>query len=73
MIAFSAIIGGAIGNVIDRFRFGAVADFFDFHIAGWHYPAFNIADSAIVLGVAYLLIDILFLDHSNKQDSVVLK
>lgn len=50
------ICGGAIGNVIDRLRFGAVADFFDVHLAGFHWPAFNIADSAIVVGVALLLI-----------------
>lgn len=49
------IIGGAIGNVIDRIRWGAVADFFDFHLAGKHWPAFNVADSAIVVGVCVLL------------------
>ena len=59
-IAIGMIIGGALGNVVDRLRFGAVADFFDFHLAGWHWPAFNFADSAIVLGVAVLLIDSLF-------------
>ena len=50
------IVGGAIGNLIDRVRFGAVVDFLDFHIGGWHWPAFNIADSCIVIGVAWLLI-----------------
>lgn len=50
------VIGGAIGNVIDRFRFGAVADFFDFHAFGYHWPAFNIADSAIFIGVVVLCI-----------------
>lgn len=55
--ALGAVIGGAIGNVIDRFHYGAVADFLDFHVAGWHWPAFNIADSAIVVGVALLLLD----------------
>lgn len=49
------IIGGALGNVIDRIRWGAVADFFDFHIAQKHWPAFNVADSAIVVGVCILL------------------
>lgn len=49
------IIGGAAGNVIDRVRWGAVADFFDFYIGGYHWPAFNIADSAIVMGVVLLL------------------
>ena len=51
------VIGGAVGNVIDRLRLGAVADFFDFHVAGWHYPAFNLADSWIFIGVMLLLWD----------------
>ena len=54
-IAYGVIIGGALGNVIDRFRFGAVADFFSFHIGDWHYPAFNIADAAIFCGVCVLV------------------
>ncbi len=52
--AIGMIIGGALGNVVDRVRFGAVADFFDFHFSGYHYPAFNIADAAIFLGVGAL-------------------
>jgi signal peptidase II len=56
-IALGAVIGGAIGNVIDRLRYGAVADFLDFHVAGWHWPAFNLADSAIVVGVGILMLD----------------
>jgi signal peptidase II len=55
------IIGGAIGNVLDRLRFGAVADFLDIHVMGYHWPAFNLSDSAITLGVALLLIDTIFL------------
>lgn len=51
------VIGGALGNVIDRVRYGAVADFLDFHVYGYHWPAFNVADSAITVGVALLLID----------------
>lgn len=51
------VIGGAIGNIIDRFRFGAVFDFLDFHINAWHWPAFNIADSAICIGVGLILLD----------------
>ncbi|GAB5470672.1 MAG: signal peptidase II [Rhodospirillales bacterium] len=51
------IVGGAIGNLIDRLRIGAVVDFLDFHAYGWHWPAFNLADSAIVTGVALLLYD----------------
>ena len=53
--AIGFVIGGAIGNVIDRVRFGAVADFLDFHVSGYHWPAFNLADSAITVGVAILL------------------
>lgn len=53
--AFGLIIGGAIGNVIDRIRLGAVVDFLDFHIGDWHYPAFNVADSAIVVGAGVIL------------------
>lgn len=60
-IAVGLIVGGAIGNVIDRMRLGAVVDFLDFHWGAWHWPAFNIADSAITLGVvSILLVDILF-------------
>jgi len=56
-IALSLVIGGAIGNVIDRARWGAVFDFLDFHAMNWHWPAFNVADAAIVCGVALLLLD----------------
>jgi signal peptidase II len=51
------VMGGAIGNVIDRARWGAVFDFADFYVGQWHWPAFNIADSAIVVGVGLLLLD----------------
>jgi signal peptidase II len=60
-IAIGLIIGGAIGNVVDRIRLGAVVDFLDFHIGSWHWPAFNFADSAICLGVAAMLLDGLLL------------
>jgi len=53
--ALALVLGGALGNVIDRLRFGAVVDFLDFHVAGWHWPAFNVADSAITVGVILLL------------------
>ena len=59
-VVIGLIIGGAVGNVIDRVRYGAVVDFIDFHIAGYHWYTFNIADSAISIGVALLLIDSLF-------------
>ena len=55
-LPFSLIIGGAIGNLIDRLNYGFVVDFIDFHFFGWHWPAFNIADSAITVGVIFLLI-----------------
>lgn len=51
------VMGGAIGNVIDRARWGAVFDFADFYVGRWHWPAFNVADSAIVVGVGLMLID----------------
>lgn len=59
-LALGLIIGGALGNVIDRLRLGWVIDFIDFHVNTWHWPAFNIADASIVVGVGALLIDGLF-------------
>ncbi len=59
-LALGAVIGGAVGNVIDRIRYGAVADFLDFHAFGYHWPAFNVADSAISLGAVALILDSLF-------------
>ena len=59
-VAYGAVIGGAIGNVADRLRHGAVTDFLDFHVGAWHWPAFNLADVAIVVGVAgIVLLDLL--------------
>ena len=55
--ALGLIIGGALGNTFDRLTFGAVFDFLDFHAVGYHWPAFNVADSAIVVGVIALLYD----------------
>jgi signal peptidase II len=55
--ALACILGGAIGNVIDRLLHGYVVDFLDFHYAGTHFPAFNIADSAISIGAACLILD----------------
>jgi signal peptidase II len=59
-IALGAVVGGAIGNVIDRVRFGAVVDFVDASAWGWHWYVFNIADAAIVCGVLALVADALF-------------
>lgn len=55
--ALALILGGAVGNVIDRLAYGHVIDFLDFHAAGWHWPAFNVADSAIVGGAMLLILD----------------
>ena len=55
--ALSCILGGAVGNVVDRMLHGYVVDFLDFHYAGWHFPAFNIADSAITIGAVCLILD----------------
>jgi signal peptidase II len=54
------IIGGALGNLVDRIRFGAVIDFLDFHIGEWHWPAFNVADIFIVIGVGLYIISMIF-------------
>jgi signal peptidase II len=51
------ILGGALGNVVDRLRFGSVVDFIDLHALGWHWPAFNVADSAICVGAALLVLE----------------
>ena len=59
------ILGGALGNLIDRFRYGQVVDFLDFHAGAWHWPAFNVADSAISVGAALLIIEG-FLHHEGR-------
>jgi len=51
------VLGGALGNLIDRLRIGCVVDFLDFHAMGWHWPAFNVADSAITVGAVLLILD----------------
>lgn len=59
-VALALILGGAIGNVIDRILLGYVIDFIDVYYANWHFPAFNIADSAISIGAALIIYDSLF-------------
>jgi len=56
-LALTLVMGGALGNVIDRVRFGAVVDFVQWHVAGYYWPAFNIADSAITIGAVLLVIE----------------
>jgi len=71
-VALAFIAGGAIGNVIDRVRLGSVVDFLDVYIGTRHWPAFNIADSAITVGVAVFLVKNIFFDekpgNKSKQD-----
>ena len=67
-LAIGLIFGGAVGNLVDRARFGAVVDFVDVYWRGWHWPAFNVADSAITLGVALLALRLLN-DHSTPAPS----
>ncbi len=55
--ALSSILGGAVGNVLDRLQHGYVVDFLQFHYAGWYFPSFNIADAAITLGAVCLILD----------------
>jgi len=62
------VIGGAIGNLIDRVRIGKVIDFLQWHWQEWYWPSFNLADSAITMGVALLLIDGLFLAGRRPRD-----
>ncbi len=72
-LAIVMILGGAIGNFIDRLRLHYVVDFFDFHLAGYHWPAFNIADSAICLGVTVLLYRMTFCVQPPPQSPVINK
>ena len=65
-LALALILGGAVGNVIDRIAHGHVIDFLDFHWRGWHWPAFNVADSAIVCGAALLILDELLRVRRSK-------
>lgn len=66
MWAISLIIGGAMGNLFDRFKNDAVADFLDFHISAYHWPAFNLADSIVFIGVALLLLENFFVKKDEK-------
>lgn len=65
-LALGLVIGGAIGNVIDRIQYGAVVDFLDFHAFGYHWPAFNVADSAICVGAVLLILESLFIREESS-------
>jgi signal peptidase II len=58
-VCLALILSGAVGNVIDRFRLGVVVDFLDLHYRGWHWPAFNVADACITMGVIALVLKVL--------------
>ena len=66
-VAIGLVSGGAIGNMIDRIHSGAVVDFLDFHFGGWHWWAFNLADSAITVGIVLLVFDGLFRPQSRSN------
>ena len=66
IIGLICIIGGAIGNIIDRVYHGAVIDFLDFHIKSYHWPAFNVADSCIFIGATLIILDSLFPDKKEE-------
>ncbi|HAS14548.1 MULTISPECIES: signal peptidase II [Idiomarina] len=67
-LAFSLILAGAIGNVADRLMYGYVIDFFDVHYQGWHWPAFNVADMAITIGAALMLLEAFFDNRRDKAE-----
>lgn len=69
-IALALVLGGAVGNLIDRLAYGYVIDFLDVYYNTWHWPAFNIADSAITLGVILMLAESFGLGHSKASDSL---
>lgn len=66
-IGLSLILGGAIGNIIDRIRLGSVIDFLDFHYVTYHWPAFNIADTAICIGAFLIFINLMFKKEEEKK------
>jgi lipoprotein signal peptidase len=70
-VALGLIIGGALGNVADRVRQGAVTDFIDAHLAGWHWPTFNMADVAIVCGVVLLILASLRDEPAKRRPATV--
>ena len=65
--AFSFIAGGALGNVVDRIRYGEVVDFIQWYVKSYYWPSFNLADSAITLGVVLLAIEMLFMSSTKPQ------
>ena len=68
--AFSLIAGGAVGNVVDRILYGEVVDFIQWYVKSWYWPSFNVADSAISIGVGLLAIEMLFLNKAKNKENV---
>ena len=67
-VSLTLILGGALGNAIDRATRGYVIDFIDVHVMGWHWPAFNVADSAITVGAVLLIVDMLIHNKSTPSN-----
>ncbi len=68
-LSFSLVLSGAIGNLIDRLRYGEVVDFLDFYLFSFHWPAFNISDSAICLGIGLMALELLIRDRKKSTKS----
>ncbi len=68
-LSFSLILSGALGNLVDRLHYGEVIDFLDFHLSTYHWPAFNVADSAICVGIGLMALEILKRDHKRSPKS----
>ncbi len=66
-LSLSLVLSGAIGNLIDRLQYGEVVDFLDFHLFSYHWPAFNIADSAITLGIGFMVFELLIRDRKKSK------
>jgi signal peptidase II len=69
-VALGLIVGGALGNVMDRIHYGAVADFLDFYVGDFHWPAFNVADAGITIGVVVLVLESFFVGSKNDKKEV---
>jgi signal peptidase II len=67
-VSITLILGGAIGNLIDRVRFGYVVDFIDIYVNQWHWPAFNVADTAICVGAVMIMIDAIWLSSTRVKE-----
>ena len=68
-LSFSLVLSGAVGNLIDRLRYEEVVDFLDFYLFSYHWPAFNVADSAICIGIGLMALDLLKRDHKKSTKS----